>query len=399
MEGLRTALSLVATAEGFEPTLDIPADVRRANSLQLCAVTPTLIMALHRHSVGLEPIEPRDDLGYGANYLWMCTGEEADADIARAIEQYQITTIDHGFNASTFTARVIVSTGADVGAAVVGGIGALSGPLHGGAPSRALALLDDIGTPERARPYLVDLVNRGGRIMGFGHRVYKTDDPRSLFLRGVAERIHAPKVEFAKQVEQTVVDVLAELKPGRNLYANVEFYAGVVMDCALPRPLFTPTFASSTGDRLDGEHARAGSRQPYHPAVGSLRRPPASGARARRRMRVEVFDGDADELTTAFESLVPQLSKSNPPPTGEAVAAMLASDAITQFVARDDDDRIVGVATLVIFSIPTASRAWIEDVIVDEASNGQGIGRMLTEAMLDRARAAGCKTVDLTSRP
>ena len=245
MEGLRTALSLMGAAEGFKPTLDIAAEERRANALQLCAVTPTLIMALHRHKEGLEPIEPRDDLGYGANYLWMLTGEEADADIARAVEQYQITTIDHGFNASTFTARVIVSTGADVGAAVVGGIGALSGPLHGGAPSRALDLLDAIGTPENARPYLVDLVQRGQRIMGFGHRVYKTDDPRSIFLRGVAERIQAPKVEFAKQVEQTVVEVLAELKPGRDLYANVEFYAGVVMDCAMPRPLFTPTFASS----------------------------------------------------------------------------------------------------------------------------------------------------------
>src|SRR5207244_11496494 len=104
------------------------------------------------------------------------------ADKARAVEQYQITTIDHGFNASTFTARVIVSTGADIGAAVAGAIGALSGPLHGGAPSRALDLLDAIGTPENARPYLVDAVTRGQRIMGLGHRVYKTDDPRSLLL-------------------------------------------------------------------------------------------------------------------------------------------------------------------------------------------------------------------------
>ena len=176
----------------------------------------------------------------------MLTGEEFDADKGRAVEQYQITTIDHGFNASTFTARVICSSGADVAAAVVGGMGALSGPLHGGAPSRALDLLDAIGTVDNARPYLIDDVTRGEKIMGFGHRVYKTDDPRSLFLRGVAERIQADKVEFAKVVEQTVVDVLAELKPGRNLYANVEFYAGVVMDhCGLPPELFTPTFASS----------------------------------------------------------------------------------------------------------------------------------------------------------
>ena len=119
---------------------------------------------------------------------------------------------------------------------MVGGIGALSGPLHGGAPSRALDLLDAIGTVgERPARTSSTRVTRGEKIMGFGHRVYKTDDPRSLFLRGVAERIGAEKVEFAKVVERTVVEVLAELKPGRNLYANVEFYAGVVMDhCGLP---------------------------------------------------------------------------------------------------------------------------------------------------------------------
>ena len=246
MEGVRSAVSMVGAAHGFKPTLDIDRAERRRNALQLCAVFPTLIMAIHRLQQGLEPIEPRDDLGYGANYLWMLTGEEPDADKGRAVEQYQITTIDHGFNASTFTARVICSSGADVAAAVVGAMGALSGPLHGGAPSRALDLLDAIGTVDNARPYLTDAVTRGEKIMGFGHRVYKTDDPRSTFLRGVAERIGAEKVAFAKEVERTVVEVLAELKPGRDLYANVEFYAGVVMDhCGLPRPLFTPTFGSS----------------------------------------------------------------------------------------------------------------------------------------------------------
>ena len=246
MEGVRTAVSLVGAAEGYRATLDIDRAERRRNALQLCAVIPTLIMSIHRLKAGEAPIDPRDDLGYGANYLWMMSGEEPDPEAGRGVEQYQMTTIDHGFNASTFTARVITSTGADVAAAVVGGIGALSGPLHGGAPSRALDLLDAIGTVENARPYLIDAVTRGEKIMGFGHRVYKTDDHRSVFLRGVAERIGAEKIEFAKVVEQTVVDVLAELKPGRNLYANVEFYAGVVMDhCGLPRELFTPTFASS----------------------------------------------------------------------------------------------------------------------------------------------------------
>src|SRR5205823_13062829 len=123
---------------------------------------------------------PNPDLPYSANYLHMMTGTEPDPPHARAVEQYQISTIDHGFNASTFTARVITSTGADLGSAVVGAIGALSGPLHGGAPSRALDMLDAIGTPENAEPWIRDAVEHGGRIMGFGHRVYKTDDPRSL---------------------------------------------------------------------------------------------------------------------------------------------------------------------------------------------------------------------------
>jgi citrate synthase len=246
MDQLRTAVSLAGHSLGFRPWLDIPASELRANALQVCAAVPTLIMALHRLGSGLDPITPDPALGYGENYLWMLTGERPDPDKARAVEQYQMLTIDHGFNASTFTARVVTSTGADLAAAVVGGIGSLSGPLHGGAPSRALDLLDAIGTPDNARPYLVDVVGRGDRIMGFGHRVYKTTDPRSEFLRGVAQRIGAEKVGFATQVEQTVVDVLAELKPGRNLYANVEFYAGVVMeDVGLPRDLFTPTFASS----------------------------------------------------------------------------------------------------------------------------------------------------------
>jgi citrate synthase len=246
MDQLRTAVSLLGHSEDFRPWLDVDASQLRANALQVCAVVPTLVMALHRLGRGLDPVDPDPGLAYGENYLWMLGGERPDPDKARAVEQYQILTIDHGFNASTFTGRVITSTGADLAGAVAGAIAALSGPLHGGAPSRALDLLDAIGTPENARPYLVDAVTRGDKIMGFGHRVYKTTDPRSEFLRGVAERIGARKVAFATGVERTVVDVLAELKPGRNLYANVEFYAGVVMeDVGLPPALFSPTFASS----------------------------------------------------------------------------------------------------------------------------------------------------------
>ena len=246
LDALRTAMSAVAQACDLRPSMDIDADIRRADALRLCAVTPTLIMALHRLRNGLDPLEPRDDLGYSANYLYLLTGDVPELEYARAVEQYQISTIDHGFNASTFTARVVTSTGADFGSAVVAALGSLSGPLHGGAPSRALDMLDAIGTPDKAEAWIRNAVEKGERIMGFGHRVYKTDDPRSLMLRGVAERLGGDMAAFATQVERTVVDVLAELKPGRNLYANVEFYAGVVMSrCGLPRELFTPTFASS----------------------------------------------------------------------------------------------------------------------------------------------------------
>jgi citrate synthase len=246
LDALRTAVSQVGAALDFQPSLDVTHDELKANALRVCAITPTLIMALYRLRQGLQPIDPHPDLGYAANYLYMLSGDVPDPDFARAIEQYQITTVDHGFNASTFTARVITSTGADLGAAVVGGIGALSGPLHGGAPSRALDMLDAIGTPDKTDAWVRNAVESGDRIMGFGHRVYKTDDPRSVLLRSVAQRLGGEMADFAMQVEQTVVDVLAELKPGRDLYTNVEFYAGVVMDrCGLPRELFTPTFASS----------------------------------------------------------------------------------------------------------------------------------------------------------
>ena len=237
---------LLGAELGWRPTHDIGGEELRGQALRLAAVVPTLLTAAHRLRHGREPVAPRADLGYAANYLWMLRGEEAPAEHVRAVEQYLILTIDHGFNASTFTARVIASTGADLAAAVTGAVGALSGPLHGGAPSRALDMLDAIGTPDRAEAWIREAVARGDRVMGFGHRVYKTDDPRSVFLRGVARSLGGPLVELATQVEQTTVEVLAELKPGRRLYTNVEFYAGVVMHtCGIPRDMFTPTFASA----------------------------------------------------------------------------------------------------------------------------------------------------------
>lgn len=246
LDGLRTALSLFGAAQGFRPMWDLSPEERRSDLIRIAAATPTLVAALHRLGRGLEPIDPDPSLGHAANYLWMVSGSPPDRQLARALEKYLILTVDHGFNSSTFTARVITSTGADAAAAVTGAVGALSGPLHGGAPSRALDTLDAIGSPDRAESYVRDLIARGERIMGFGHAVYRTDDPRSLMLRSVAEELGGALVDLAVSVEQTITAVLAEAKPDRQLYANVEYYAGVVMSlCGLPRELFTPTFAVS----------------------------------------------------------------------------------------------------------------------------------------------------------
>ncbi|MGV9990557.1 citrate synthase [Streptomyces sp. NPDC003374] len=246
LAGLRTALSLLGAAKGFRPVYDIDAAGRRQDALAACAAVPTLLTALYRLGRGLSPVEPREDLPYAANYLYMLTGSEPGPERARAVEQYLISTIDHGFNASTFTARVIASTGADVAACLVGAVGALSGPLHGGAPSRALDTLDAIGTPDRIDPWIRERVLAGERVMGFGHAVYRTEDPRSRMLRETALRFGGPRADFAVEVERRVEAILAELKPGRELHTNVEFYAGVVMElCGLPREMFTPTFAAA----------------------------------------------------------------------------------------------------------------------------------------------------------
>jgi citrate synthase len=279
LTALRTAISFVAQRSGFRSWLDISPEQLYDNAMQVAAQTPVLLAALHRLRQGREPLTPDPELSATANYLYLLSGERPDAQRAWALERYLISTIDHGFNSSTFTARVIASTGADLGAAVVGAMGALSGPLHGGAPARVLEMLDDIGSPDRAEAWVRDTVARGGRIMGFGHRVYKGKDPRSALLREVATTVGGPTAEFATSVEDTIVDVLAETKPGRALNANVEFYAGVVMDaCGIPRDMFTPTFASSrvigwcthvleqvSGNRLIRPAARYDGQPPPQP--------------------------------------------------------------------------------------------------------------------------------------
>jgi citrate synthase len=246
LDALRTALSVTAQAIGCRPWGDQTAGETRNQAIRLSAVLPTLAAGLYRLETGQQMVAPRTDLGYAASYLYMITGAEPDERATYALERYLMVTIDHGFNNSTFTARVIASSGADLGAVLTGALGALSGPLHGGAPARVFDMLDAIGTPENAEPWLRGAIERGDKLMGFGHRIYKTLDPRSVLLHEVAQELHSDRVAFSEHVEKTAVELLAELKPGRELYANVEFYAGVVLEAAgLPREMFTPSFACS----------------------------------------------------------------------------------------------------------------------------------------------------------
>jgi citrate synthase len=246
LESLRTAVSVAAQAMGCKPWTDQSAEETAEQAASFAAIMPTLAAQLFRLASGLEPVQPRADLGYSDNYLYMITGQEPAEQSRYAVERYLMLTIDHGFNNSTFTSRVIASSGADLGAVVTGALGALSGPFHGGAPARVFDMLDAIGSPENAEPWLRHAISHGDKLMGFGHRIYKTIDPRSELLHEVARELHSDRTEFAEVVEKTAVELLAELKPGRELYANVEFYAGVVLEAAgLPREMFSATFACS----------------------------------------------------------------------------------------------------------------------------------------------------------
>jgi len=237
------------------------------DALKLVAAFPTIVAAYWRLLNGDEPIAPRPDLGHAANYLYMLTGNTPDAEHVRGLETYLNTVVDHGLNASTFTARVIISTDSDMISAIVGALGALKGPLHGGAPGPALDMVFEIETAENAEPYLRRKLEAGERLMGFGHRVYKVRDPRADVLSAAAERFYRHGgdmvlYELVQEVEQTAVRLLAEYKPGRNLQTNVEFYTALLLHgLGLSTALFSPTFAIS---RVAGWTAHAFEQQETH---------------------------------------------------------------------------------------------------------------------------------------
>jgi len=225
------------------------ADDSYAEALALVARLPGIVAAYSRLLGGEEPVAPDPELGHAANYLYLLRGEEPGVESVRALETYLNTVTDHGMNASTFAARVIISTRSDVVSAIVGAIGALKGPLHGGAPGPALDVVFEIGEAGRAETVMREKLARGERLMGFGHRIYKVRDPRADVLAAAAERLYATEADeglyrLALEVEKTALGLLAEHKPGRNLQTNVEFYTALLLHgLGLPAELFSPTFA------------------------------------------------------------------------------------------------------------------------------------------------------------
>jgi citrate synthase len=241
---VQSALAMLAPEWGFQPLID-ETDERARDQLARASVMALSFVAQSARGIGRPPVSQRDiDEGTSIpeRFLIRWRGE-ADPNHAKAIDAYWISAAEHGVNASTFTARVITSTGADAAAALSGAVGALSGPLHGGAPSRVLQMLDEVEQLGDADKWVKAALDRGERLMGFGHRVYRAEDPRARVLRRTAMELGSRRAEVAEELEKAALAELQARKPDRVLATNVEFWSAVVLDYAeVPPELFTPLF-------------------------------------------------------------------------------------------------------------------------------------------------------------
>jgi citrate synthase len=241
---VQSALAMLGPEWGFRQLIDISDEQARAD-LARASVMALSFVAQSARGAGRTPVPQREvdrASSIPERFLIRWRGE-ADPDHVKAIDAYWITAAEHGMNASTFTARVVASTGADVAAALSAAVGALSGPLHGGAPSRVLAMLDAVERTGDAERYVREVLDRGERLMGFGHRVYRAEDPRARVLRRTAKAIGSPRAEVAEALETAALAELHARKPDRVLATNVEFWSAVVLDHAqVPPELFTSMF-------------------------------------------------------------------------------------------------------------------------------------------------------------
>jgi citrate synthase len=242
---VQSALAQLAPVWGLEQLHDIDEKQAR-NDLARCSVTAMSFVGQAARGLGL-PMVPQkrvDEARSIVERFMIRWRGEPDPKHVEAVDAYFVSAAEHGMNASTFTARVIASTGADVAACLSGAVGALSGPLHGGAPSRVLRMLDEVEETGDAERYVRDLLDRGERLMGFGHRVYRAEDPRARVLRRTAKELGSRRVEVAESLEKAALAALAERHPDRVLATNVEFWSAVVLDFAeVPAHMFTAMFA------------------------------------------------------------------------------------------------------------------------------------------------------------
>ncbi|MGH3342300.1 MAG: citrate synthase 2 [Carbonactinosporaceae bacterium] len=242
---VQSALPMLAPAWGFEPLLDID-DARARDELARASVTALSFVAQSARGLGRPMVPQRlvDGAGTIPERFMIRWRGEPDPRHVQAVDAYWTSAAEHGMNASTFTARVVASTGADVAACLSAAVGAMSGPLHGGAPARVLGMIEDVERTGNAVAYVKDLLDRGERLMGFGHRVYRAEDPRARVLRRTARELGAPRYEVAEALESAALDELRDRKPDRVLETNVEFWAAIVLDFAeVPSSLFTSMFA------------------------------------------------------------------------------------------------------------------------------------------------------------
>lgn len=241
MDAMRTAISAYGHDDFANKTMEEQAII-------LTAGLPVIIARHYRNVNQLPIIEPNPELSHTANYLWMLTGTKPADVHVEALETYLKLTMEHGMNASTFAGRVTISTESDLTAAVTSALGTMKGPLHGGAPSGVIDMLEEIGSKANIRPVIETKLQNGERIMGFGHRVYKTEDPRSILLRDKCDELTGKDewLDLATAAEKEITTLLEIHKPGRKLYTNVEYYAAAIMrSIQLPPELFTPTFSAA----------------------------------------------------------------------------------------------------------------------------------------------------------
>jgi citrate synthase len=276
LERLLTALPAEAPpVDGFRTVVSAMEDIARIypptdrEAVSLIAQCPTIVSRLHQRSTRSTARAPDARLGHVANYLWMVQGKEPPPERVRALERYFVLLADHGISASTFALRIVLSTRADLASAASAALGALKGPLHGGAPPEVLDMLDAVGSADQIEPWIDRTLDRRGRLYGFGHPTYRVEDPRATLLREFAKEVAAPaRYALARRFEEVALDRLAQRRPGQPIFTNVDFYGAVLLEgVGLPRELFTPTFALA---RTAGWSAHALEQV----AEGRLVRPP-----------------------------------------------------------------------------------------------------------------------------